>query len=302
MLLDMDLGHVTLRDGRRVDTCTGGDPTGPAVLLQHGMPGSRLTAVHADEAARECGVRLLSLSRPGFGRSSPSPPSLAGCGRDAVEVAAALDADEFAVLGISFGAPFAAATAVMAGDRVTALGIVVGMGPWRELEPMDDPELAKEREILELDDKGRTEEALTAYRGLAATWFDDLRRKESDEELMQAFDAMTSPDDGTPGEDLEDLGPEMRIRFARDIRESLTSYDGIGHDNIAAGRTWDIDLTTVRQPTFLWYGELDRLLSIDHAHWWQTQIPHAQLTIREGRGHGGAFLRHWADMFRELTA
>ena len=37
-LLRMELGHVTLRDGRRVDTCAGGDPEGPAVLLQHGMP------------------------------------------------------------------------------------------------------------------------------------------------------------------------------------------------------------------------------------------------------------------------
>lgn len=301
-LLHMEVGHVTLRDGRRVDTCAGGDPAGPAVLLQHGMPGSRLTAAHADEAARACGVRLLSLSRPGFGRSSPAPPSLAACGRDAVEVAAALGADEFAVLGISFGAPFAAATAVMGGDRVTALGIVVGMGPWLELDPIDDPEVAKEREIFELDAAGRTEEAMAAYLALAATWLDDVRSKETDEELMQAFDAMTAPEDGTPGEDLGDLGSELRIRFARDVRESLTTYDGVVHDNFAAGRTWDIDLATVQQPTFLWYGEVDKLLSLDHARWWQSQIPHAQLTIREGEGHGGTFLRHWSDMLRQLTA
>ena len=91
----------------------------------------------------------------------------------------------------------------------------------------------------------------------------------------------------------------MRARFARDIRESLTTYDGIAHDNVAAGRRWDFDATAIRQPTFLWYGELDSL--INHAHWWQQQIPRARLTIRKGSGHGSSYLLHWADMFRSLT-
>ena len=81
------------------------------------------------------------------------------------------------MLGISSGAPFAAATTAVSADRVTALGIVVGVGPWRELEPMDDLDLAREREILDLVDKGRMEEALLAYRGLAAGWYDDLLAK-----------------------------------------------------------------------------------------------------------------------------
>jgi pimeloyl-ACP methyl ester carboxylesterase len=117
---------------------------------------------------------------------------------------------------------------------------------------------------------------------------------------MLAFDAMTAAEDGTHDEDLAYMDAEMRIRFARDIRESLTNYDGIGHDNIAAGRKWDFDATAIRQPTFLWYGELDRSM-MDHARWWQEQLPHAQLTLRPGNGHGGSYLLHWADMFRSLT-
>jgi len=139
----MELGHVTLSDGRRVDTYVGGDPHGPAVLLQHGMPQCRLAAAHVEDGARAAGVRLLALSRPGFGHSSPATPSLASCGRDALEVAAALGAETFAVLGISFGAPFAAATAAVDPVRVTALGICVGIGPWRILDA-DDPDLAAE--------------------------------------------------------------------------------------------------------------------------------------------------------------
>ena len=291
---------MTLSDGRRVDTYVGGDPDGPAVLVQHGMPQCRLVATHLDDGARAAGVRLLALSRPGFGHSSWAEPSLASCGRDALDVAAALGADTFAVLGISFGGPFAAATAATDPERVTALGICVGIGPWRILDA-DDPELAAEIDILALDDQGRTDEAVDAYRELMAGVFDDILAEESNEELMVAFDTLVAPD-GTPDVDLSAFPPQWRERFARDVREALTTYDGMAHDNIAAGRDWDIDLTAIRQPTYLWYGANDDLLPIKHARWWQAHVPHAQLTIRPGTSHGGAYFVHSEDMFRTLMA
>jgi pimeloyl-ACP methyl ester carboxylesterase len=296
----MELGRVTLSDGRRVDTYVGGDPDGPAVLVQHGMPQCRLVAAHVEDGARKAGARLLGLSRPGFGHSSRADPSLASCGRDALEVAAALGAETFAVLGISFGGPFAAATAAADPERVTALGICVGIGPWRILDT-DDPDLAAEIEILALDDEGRTDEAVEAYRELMAGVFDDILAKETNEELMVALDALISPD-GEPDVDRSAFPPEWRDRFARDVREALTTYDGVAHDNIATGREWDIDLTALRQPTYLWYAANDQLLPIKHARWWQAHIPHARLTIRPDTGHGGAYFVHSADMFRTLTA
>lgn len=296
----MELGHVTLSDGRRVDTYIGGDPNGPAVLVQHGMPQSRQVAAHLEASAVEVGVRLLALSRPGVGHSSWAEPSLASCGRDALEVASALGAQTFSVLGISFGGPFAAATAAADLERVTALGICVGIGPWRILDA-DDPDLAAELDILALDDEGRTGQAVEAYRDLMAGFFDEMLARESDEELMVAFDAMVSPD-GKRDVDWDAFPPGWRERFARDVREALTTYDGMAHDNLAAGREWDFDVKAIRQPTFLWYGADDDLLPITHGHWWKEQLPHAQLTVRPGTGHGGAYFIHGAEMLRTLTA
>ena len=296
----MQLGHVTLRDGRRVDTARGGDVDGFPVLLQHGLPGSRLTAVHAEDAARECGVHLVSLSRPGFGRSSAARPSLADRGRDALEVMSSLELDQFAVLGTSGGAPAAAATAVVGGVRVTALGIAVGVGPWSELEPADDPGLAPERAIVAAYERGEHEEAIDAYRRLAATWFDHMVSQESDEDLMGVFDALVAGPDGVPGEDLSYMTPKMRRRFAQDLREALLTYDGIALDNVTVGRAWDVDVTSIRQPTFLWFGDRDTLVSDAHSSWWHRQIPHARMTLREGEGHGSAYLQHWEEMLRDL--
>jgi pimeloyl-ACP methyl ester carboxylesterase len=306
-VVGMELSEVVLRDGRRVDIALGGDDHGRVVLLQHGLPGSRLTAAHADDAARETGVRLVSLSRPGFGRSSPAAPSLAARGHDAIEVATALGIDRFAVLGTSGGAPAAAATAVVGGDRVTALGIAVGIGPWNELEPSDHPGLAAEREIVATYRRGDTDEALEAYRRLAATWFDDMLGRESDEELMTVFDALVAADEHAVEDGLQDAEdtswetPQLRARFAQDLREALLTYDGMAIDNLAVGLPWDIDVSTVTQPTYLWFGDRDRLVSDLHAPWWQRQIPHARLTVREGEGHGGAYLAHWREMFEDLT-
>ena len=297
----MQLAHVTLRDGRRVDTAQGGEVDGFPVLLQHGLPGSRLTAAHAEEAASGCGVRLVSLSRPGFGHSTPATPSLAERGRDALEIADALGIDRFAVLGTSGGAPAAAATAVVGGDRVTALGIAVGIGPWNELEPADDPGLAPERDIIATYDRGETEEALEAYRRLSATWFDDMLSSESDEQLMAVFDTLVADEDGEPDEDLSYMTPQMRRRFAQDLREALVTYDGIALDNLTVGRPWDVEVSSITQPTFLWFGDRDRLVSDVHPRWWQEQVPHARITLREGKGHGSAYLEHWDDMLRDLA-
>lgn len=297
----MELDRLTLRDGRRVDIAQGGDVHGFPVLLQHGLPGSRLTATHAEEAARECGVRLVSLSRPGFGHSTPAAPSLAARGHDAVEVVTALGVEQFAVLGTSGGAPAAAATAVVGADRVTALGIAVGIGPWNELEPPDDPGLASERAIIAAYDRGDTDQALDAYRRLAATWFDDMLSRPSDEELMTMFDALVAGEGAETDEDLSWMTPQMRQRFAQDLREALVGYDGIALDNLTVGRPWDVDIGMIGQPTYLWFGDRDTLVSDDHRRWWQQRIPHARLTVREGEGHGSAYLTHWRDMLRDLV-
>jgi hypothetical protein len=136
MLLD----HATLRDGCRVDTAHYGDDHGSPILLQHGLPSSRLTAAHAEEAVLECGVRLVSLSRPGFGRSTPTTPSLAGWGQDELEVLTALWHRPVRGARDVRRGTCSSGDRRRGGDRVTALGSAVGIGPWNELEP-DDPSL-----------------------------------------------------------------------------------------------------------------------------------------------------------------
>ena len=58
-------------------------------------------------------MRLVALNRPGYGGSTPSAaPSLLATGRDTAALADVLGLQDYAVLGISGGGPFALATGV----------------------------------------------------------------------------------------------------------------------------------------------------------------------------------------------
>jgi pimeloyl-ACP methyl ester carboxylesterase len=122
--------QVTLRDGRDLGYAEFGDPAGRPVLYFHGFPGSRLEAGIAGEAARQRGVRLIGVDRPGVGLSDfQNDRSIPDWPADVCELADALGLDTFAVVGVSGGGPYALACAWKIPDRLTTAGVVCGLGP-----------------------------------------------------------------------------------------------------------------------------------------------------------------------------
>src|SRR5688572_28104051 len=120
---------LTLSDGRKVGIAEFGAPAGRPVVYCHGFPASRLEARLAHEAAKEVGARLIALDRPGYGLSDFQPGRRIGdWPRDVVEAADALGVQRFAMLGVSGGAPYALACAALLPERITALGVVCGLG------------------------------------------------------------------------------------------------------------------------------------------------------------------------------
>ncbi|MFI5697040.1 alpha/beta fold hydrolase [Kribbella sp. NPDC051586] len=278
-------------DQRVVETWEGGAPTGRPVIFQHGTPSGRLQAALGDAAAQRCGVRLISFSRPGYGGSTVTAPGLASVARDTVRVADGLGVGEFAVLGASGGGPYAIATGAADPERVKAVGLAGGVGPWRLIEPPDpaDPDLP----LLALADAGDVAGALDGFRQQGAQAFDRLLGLD-DAAMVDAFF------EGAPGEDLAWLDAEARTVWAADAREALASYDGYARDNVAWGGAWDIDPTHLTVPTWLWYGESDRMVPASHARWFADRIPHAELTVRPGEGHGSTIFGHWDEMLSAL--
>lgn len=282
---------IDLPDGRLLTLWAGGDPGGVPVIYFHGTPSSRLQAVSGHDAAVRQGVRLIAANRPGYGATPDAPSSLSTVAEDALALADDLGLDRFAVLGVSGGGPYALACGAFAPERVAAVGVAVGVGPWRLIDPPGtNPE---DRAALELAGAGDSEAALAAFRRSATGDFASML--ELDDEAM--MDEFTRP---VPEQERAIFTPQMRALWAADLREALTSYDGYARDNLAWGGDWDLDLAAVSSPTWLWYGDEDQLVPADHGRWLHERITLSTLVIRPGVGHGRAVFPFWDDMLTTL--
>lgn len=58
-----------LNDGRKLGFVEYGNPQGKPLFFFHGWPGSRFSGKETDKAAKNIGVRIISVDRPGIGLS-----------------------------------------------------------------------------------------------------------------------------------------------------------------------------------------------------------------------------------------
>jgi pimeloyl-ACP methyl ester carboxylesterase len=175
---------VRLPDGRTLSYGEWGAPDGPLVFGFHGGGLSRL-AHYGDEAPTRAGVRLVMPDRPGFGRSDAQPErTLLDWPRDVAELATSLGAARFAVFGASAGGPAALACGFLLPERVAAVGVVCGVGPYQD-EPeltqylpeprkelvelaRTDPEAARDR--IEAESRDHVEQVTDDAEGLLDEW------------------------------------------------------------------------------------------------------------------------------------
>ena len=132
MAIDRTELQITLSDGRALGYAEYGDPQGKPVFYFHGFPSSRLDWLLSDSnnVAAELNTRIIAVDRPGMGLSDPKPDrEMLDWPDDVAELADAFKIKRFAGLGMSGGGPYAAACAYKIPERLTATGIVSGMGP-----------------------------------------------------------------------------------------------------------------------------------------------------------------------------
>lgn len=272
-----------------------GDPQGRPIVFFHGTPGSRLDISFADDLAAESGVRLVSFDRPGYGGSTPAPFGLVSLAEDVAAMADQLGIDRFATMGHSGGSPFALAAAVVLPDRVTRVGVGSGPGPFAlvpgGLEQLDDDDTAA-LALMPGDPVGAARIYALGFEPRIA----GFREVEAGELMVETFGDRLSPRDRELLSN-ERLATIAGLSMKERLRNSVT---GAAWDNVAWVGPWEIDLTTIRCPVLLWYGDDDRLAPLAHGEWLHEHVPGSRLLVRRGEGHFG-FFEHAAEMFRALT-
>ncbi len=274
MLTVPDRRTTTLSDGRELSYIEAGDPDGVPLLFTIGSPSTATGGLAFADAAAENGVKLISIDKPGYGRSTRDRHrSLVGYGNDVTELANALGLKQVALAGQSGGGPHALAAAHVLGPRVSTLTLISGFGPaaepWvrRDLNPIMRSTLWLARDAPWL--LGATVGPMKALLGNAARA----------ERLMQRAAAKTTPEDREAMND-----PHSRF-LLEGMEEAFGSWSAVCDEFRTIGRPWGFALESIQAPTDLWHGTNDQNCSISAARTVADLLPHATLHELPGKGH-----------------
>jgi pimeloyl-ACP methyl ester carboxylesterase len=217
---------------------------------------------------------MIAPDRPGYGLSSFHPRrSLVDWAADVSALADHLKLESFAVVGVSGGGPHAVACARMLPGRVTAAGIVSGVGP------MGDPEFDVGMVGFNRGLSFLARQSPLVLRPIF--WFQEFSvRRWPEAALRAATKRFPAPDAAM----LERA--DVRAAFFDDAhRSSATTAQAATQDFVLFARDWGFRLQGVTVPCHFWHGDADRNVLIGHGRFMAGRIPGAVLHECPGEGH-----------------
>jgi pimeloyl-ACP methyl ester carboxylesterase len=266
---------VPVADGRVLEVVTAGPPDGLALFCHHGTPGAAEMFDPHVAVGAERGLRHITYSRPGYGRSSRLPGrTVASCADDVAAVADALGYERFYSVGGSGGAPHSIACAALLPDRVIAAAATASPAPL-DAEGLDWTAGMGEDNV---------EEVAAAHAGDRE--FEEYLAREAQTMLGASAEEIA----GQFG-DLMSEADRRAVRGAlgefivRELAHSLsTGIWGWFDDDRALFANWGFDLTAIRTPLCLWHGGQDRFVPSAHGEWLASQLG-VEAHILPDRGH-----------------
>jgi pimeloyl-ACP methyl ester carboxylesterase len=283
---------MRLPDGRHVDVRVYEPADGLPLVFHHGTPAAGLPNRAMVRSAQERGLRVVSVSRPGYGSSDRRPGrTVADMASDTAAVLAELGADRCLVSGWSGGGPHALACAARLGPAAAVL-VIAGVAPY---------------DAMGLDWlTGMGQDNIDEF-GLALEGEDALRPylTAAREELTQATaeDLVTSLDSLLPDVDRAALTGEFAEDMLAAFREGLgNGIDGWLDDDAAFTRPWGFGLDEITVPVRIWQGSEDLMVPFAHGKWLADRMPAAVAHLEDGEGHLSIGLGAMDRMLDELIA
>jgi pimeloyl-ACP methyl ester carboxylesterase len=279
--------RLRLRDGRWLGYTELGDPHGTPVLFFHGFGTTRVVCP-PDESARNLGVRLISLDRPGIGLSTPLPGRrLVDWPLDVREAADLLGLPRFSIVGWSGGGPYALACGRWLADRVESIALVSAAAP---LAGTGQPDYLRrfDRNAVRAADR-----APWVIR-IALWHWGRAQRRDAEAFFEKEVADMCAADQEVLSE------PALRSRM---IANSVELYRqggrGMYDEALVLARPWGFDLSDIGVRVELWQGGRDKTVPVAMSAHLAELIPGAHLRVLPEEGHHLLY-RHWSDILRSL--
>jgi pimeloyl-ACP methyl ester carboxylesterase len=275
-------GNVAVGEDRQIGFAEFGDPQGRAVFWLHGTPGARRQIpTEARVYAKQHGIRLIGLDRPGTGSSSPHLyKNIAASADDLRTLADILGIDKMAVIGLSGGGPYALASAAAMPDRVVAAGILGGVAPF----------LGDEGITSGLMNLGKRAAPLLRLGGdplrIGASLMVRAIRPFANTALF--LYAAISPE----GDRRLLTRPEFGAMFLDDLLNgSRKQLAAPFNDVVLFTRDWGFRLDEVKIPVRWWHGDSDHIVPFAHGQHAVALLPDAELIVLPGESHLGGLGR-----------
>lgn len=266
---------------RRIGFSEFGSHRGRTILWLHGTPGARRQIpTEAREYADARGLRLIGLDRPGVGSSTAHRYShIADFAEDVSTVTETLGIDEFAVIGVSGGAPYALGLAARLPGRVKVVGIVGGVAPVSgpDAAPPGGAVSLLKPVVPMLDHAG-------APIGKLVSSVLSVARPIADP-AISAYGLLS------PGPDRQLLQrPEFRAMFLDDLLHGGSRrMEAPFADLILFVRDWGFRIADVKTPVRWWHGDADNIIPFEHGRHTVDLLPDAALYTLSGQSHLSGF-------------
>ena len=268
--------EITLSDGRRLQVAECGDRAGATVVFHHGTPGSAALARLWDQSAVRHHLRIISSSRAGYATSSRlADRSVLDVVSDTREVLDHFRASSYVAVGWSGGGPHALACAARDSERCVGVLSLAGAAPrsdefdWTAgMGPENIEEFA-----LALEGGPRYEEHIRS--------FSEAGRTATESNIVEFFGGLLSEPDKKVLQD----------STLRGVLADATAQSGsVGHfgfldDDQALLKSWGFDLTEVRGPCEIWFGDYDLMVPPTHGAFLVSSIPNAVAQHVPFEGH-----------------
>ncbi len=263
-------------DGRRLEAVEEGDPDGTLVVFHHGSPGAAVPFEPFGRAAAERGVRLVTISRAGFGDSSRDEGrSVASAAAEAAALADHLGAERFLTMGWSGGGPHALACAALLPDRVRAAATIAGVAPY-DAQGLDWTAGMGENNQIEYPLAARDPDELLSWMRPQVEALGSVEPGEIVSELRSLISEVDEAEVTGP------FGELMATSFHRAFRAGPWGWFD---DDLAFVRPWGFELSSIRVAVSVWQGRQDLMVPFAHGEWLVEHIPTARPRLRPEHGH-----------------
>jgi pimeloyl-ACP methyl ester carboxylesterase len=273
---------VTLADGRRLGIAEFGVAEGRTVFWFHGTPGGRRQVPpSARRAARDLGMRIIGVDRPGTGASTHHLyDELADFADDVSEVAERLDIERFGAIGLSGGGPYVLACAHRLPERMVAGVVLGGVAP-------TVGEDAAEGGLVDLTRLFRHPLALARRPLGLAVSSAVLALRPVGRQALGLY-SLISP----PGDRAAFAAPGMTEMFLDDLNRAASrgGLHGPFADIVLFGRHWGFSVTEITVPIRFWHGDADHIVPLVHAEHLAALVPDSELVVRPGESHLGTLV------------